>query len=161
MCPRHTQRACTLPLLSHSMKNTGKPSEEIFDESWKHLGKRAFIFKFEDTAALRGRNKGKAVMASAQPSDRLVIHDGDSYFAEIKSTVDPDRFKFSLLRKSQGFAAASAIAAGGTYFLFIHCLTRNRWYCLPYEVVAYAKTQGKGSLTWAELEPHAWSFPRA
>ena len=143
------------------MKNTGKPSEELFDDSWKHLGKKVFVFRFSDTADLRGMNKGKALTAKAQPSDRLVVHDGETYFAEIKSTIDTERFKFSLLRKVQGFAAAAAIAAGGTYFIFIHRLDRNRWYCLPYEVVAHAKVSGKGSLTWTELEPHAWSFPLA
>ena len=142
------------------MKNNGKPSEEIFDDAWKPLGKRAYVFKFEDTASLRGRNK-KAVFAAAQPSDRLLVHDGQTCFAEIKSTIDPVRFKFTLLRRVQGFAAASAIAAGGSYDVFIHNLSQNQWFRLPYSVIAAAKEEGRGSLTWDELSPYSWSFPLA
>lgn len=142
------------------MKNNGKPSEEIFDDAWKPLGKKAYVFKFEDTASLRGRNK-KAVFAAAQPCDRLVVHDGRTFFAEIKSTIDPERFKFSLLRRVQSYAATAAAAAGGDYFIFIHNLTQDQWFRVPYSVVAAAKAEGRGSLTWAELTPYSWSFPCA
>lgn len=141
------------------MKNTGKGAEQIFDDSWARLGKQAFVFKFSDTAELRGLNKGKSLIARAQPSDRLLVYKGETYFAEIKSTIDPDRFKFSLLRSSQGFAAAAALAAGGAYYVFIHNMDQDRWYRLPYEAIQQAKARKAGSLTWAELEPYAWSFP--
>lgn len=143
------------------MKNNGKPSEKLFEEAWARLGKRAWAFSFTDTAEARGMNKGKNVFVKAQPADYLVVYQGAIFFAEVKSTIDAERFKFSLLRTSQSYAAAATLAAGGPYYIFIHSLAQSRWYRVPYDVVAAAKAEKKGSLLWSELESFSWSFPNA
>lgn len=140
------------------MRNTGKPSEQIFDESWQRLGKKAYVFEFVDTAKASGMN-GRFSNTGAQPSDRLLTFEGHTSFAEIKSSTDPDAFKFSLLRKGQGFAAAAAMAAGGAYDVYFHSLPTDRWFKIPYSVIRQAKDAGRGSFKISELEPFAWTFP--
>lgn len=139
-------------------RNTGKLSEEIFDEAWKRLGKRAYVYTFIDTAKASGRNNRRTFM-DAQPSDRLLTFDGVTSFAEIKSSIDHENFKFSLLRQGQGFAAASAMAAGGAYDVYFHSLPYDRWFKIPYSVIRQAKDAGRGSFKISELEPYAWTFP--
>lgn len=140
------------------MRNTGKPSEQIFDDAWKRLGKKAYVFTFTDTARARGRSKSM-VTIEAQPADRLLVYEGEISFAEIKSTTDERAFRFSLLRKSQSFAAAATMAAGGRYDVFLHALAYDRWYRIPYRVIAEAKASGKGSISFFDLQPYLWSFP--
>lgn len=137
------------------MKNTGKPSEKIFDEYWARLGKRAFVFAFTDASEARGTNK-KKVYVKPQPSDRLVVFDGYTFFAEIKSTVHETRFDFSLLRATQGAFAAQAIIAGGAYEIFIHALAHDTWYRISYHQIRAIKESGKSSLKWTELKEHLW-----
>lgn len=137
------------------MKNTGRASEKIFDDSWARLGKRAYVFKFTDAAEARGTNK-KAVHVKAQPADRMLTYQGVNIYAEIKSTWDPDAFRFSLLRDTQSAYAAFVLAAGGPYDVFIHSLAYDRWYRVPYAVIKAAPNR---SMKWPELESYAWNFP--
>lgn len=137
------------------MKNTGRPSEDIFDASWQRLGKQAHVFVFTDAAKASGLNNRRTTIG-AQPSDRLLTYQGKTIYAEIKSTTDPEAFRFSLLRKTQGSYAAAILAAGGTYDLFIHALTTNQWYRVPYQVI---KSHTQKHLKWDELEKYKWSFP--
>lgn len=137
------------------VKNTGKKSEEIFDESWGRLGKHAHVFKFTDTAEARGMNKGK-VTIKAQPSDRLLTYKGVISYAEIKSTIDPEKFSFSLLRKTQSAYAAFILAAGGPYDVYLHRLAEDRWYKIPYSVIQNAPQK---HIKWPDLEAYAWTFP--
>lgn len=140
------------------MRNDGKQSEEIFDDAWTVLGKRAHVFTFVDTAKATGMNR-KKVNTGAQPSDRLVTFEGVIHYAEIKSSIDPDVFKFSLLRPTQSAYAAFVLAAGGPYFVYFHSLPYDRWFRIPYQVIKDAKAAGRGSLKIEELEPYAWTFP--
>lgn len=140
------------------MKNTGKPSEEEFDKAWARLGKRAHVFKFVDSAAATGLN-GRKTNTGNQPSDRLLTFEGQTIYAEIKSTVDERNFPFSLLRTTQGAYAAGVIAAGGTYDVFVHALAYGRWYRVPYALIRDTKAAGRASLSWLELAPYAWRFP--
>lgn len=140
------------------MKNTGKPSEKIFDDYWRTRGKVAFNFAFADSSSLTGLN-GKMVQALAQPSDRLVIHDGKVEFAEIKSTQDDTAFRFSLLRKKQSAFAAFILAAGGTYSVYVHRLLTDEWFRVPYQIINIVKEQGSQSIPWAEMQRvFRWSF---
>lgn len=132
-------------------KNTGKPSEKLFDEAFTRMGKQAFVFKFTDAAEARGTNK-KPVIIKAQPSDRIVTLNGHTFYAEIKSTTHATRFDFSLLRQTQGAYARMIEAAGGSYDIFIHALLPNVWFRIPYSLVWATKAAGRSSLTFAELE---------
>lgn len=108
-------------------KNTGKPSEAIFEEHWGAEGKVAFCHRITDASEVRGRSKG-FVVVKKQPSDYLVVDRGRTYFAEVKSTNDPVGFKKNLLRTSQSSFATMIEAAGGEYFYFIHSIALDKWW---------------------------------
>ena len=131
------------------MKNTGKPSEQDFDDHFTRLGKRAYVHAFTDAAEVNGMNKGRKRITNvkAQPADRLVVLDGEMFFAEVKSSVSvDDRFDFKLLRKTQGAAAAQAIAAGGAYWIYYHHINTGEWFRFPYSLVAAVKADGRSSI---------------
>lgn len=140
------------------MRNTGKPSEEKFDETWQRQGKSAFVFKFTDAAEATGMNKGaarrgaKVINIKAQPSDRLLVDRGRTEFAEVKSTTDPRNFTFKLLRTTQSAFAAMVLAAGGTYQIYVHRLDADVWYRVPYPLIQQTKDAGRASMSWAELD---------
>lgn len=140
------------------MKNTGKPSEQIFDDAWRLLGKRAHVFKFTDSAEATGTNR-RVTAVKAQPSDRLVTFNGETWYAEIKSTWDERNFPFSLLRPKQGAYAAGVIAAGGTYIVYVHSLVLNRWFAVPYQLIRAVKDAGRASIPWTDLTLHQWEPP--
>lgn len=133
------------------MRNTGKPSEHEFERYLNSLGKRVFFYRFPDAAEIRGRT-GAVGQARPVPSDYLVTHDGKTFYAEVKSTESDARFAFALLRTVQSAVAKQVLAAGGDYFVYIHALAHNRWYKVPYWLIANTKDAGKKSLTWEELE---------
>ena len=133
------------------MKNTGRKSEDIFDEAFQRMGKKAHVHVFTDSAEVRGMNK-KAVMVKAQPADRMVTCDGEMFYAEIKSSVSSyDRFDFSLLRPKQSAQATMVLAAGGRYFVFYHHILTDEWFCIPYLMIALVKDQGKSSIPLSTL----------
>ena len=133
------------------MKNTGRPSEDIFDQHWMLLGKRAYVHVFTDSAEVRGMNK-KQVMVKAQPADRLVVLDGLMFLAEVKSSVaSHDRFDFKLLQAGQSRAAAMVLAAGGEYLIYYHHLSTNEWFRFSYSEVKTAKEAGASSIPLAQL----------
>lgn len=139
------------------MRNTGRPSEQAWDDAWKIWGKHAHVFAFVDSAKATGLNNRKT-NTGAQPSDRLLTFKGVTSYAEIKSSVHED-FSFSLLRPTQTAYATGVIAAGGIYDVYFHSLPTNRWFRIPYQVIRDAKKAGRGSLKISELEPYAWTFP--
>ena len=141
-----------------TIKNTGKPSEKLFDDAWKRLGKVAHVFAFTDASEATGTNKRRTHI-KAQPSDRLVTFRGVTWFAEVKSTVHETRFDFSLLRTTQGAYAAMIIAAGGVYYAYVHRLATDVWYRLSYQEIQAVKDAGRASLRWDELEGNRWNFP--
>lgn len=135
-------------------RNSGKPSEELFDAHFARLGKRAVVFQLYDAAYISGLlGKATKVQIPAQPSDRIVTVDGETHYAEVKSTQDPTAFRFQLLRKSQSSAATRVLAAGGSYLVYVHRLLTNTWYRFSYDLIAQIKAQGKSSIPWADLEP--------
>ena len=127
-------------------------AEDDFDDYFKRKGKRAFVFKFPDAAEIYGR-VGKIGQTRAVPSDRIVTCEGETYFAEVKSTEDPLRFKRSLLRKSQSAFATQIISAGGQYLVFVKALATNQWYVMPYNVASACS-----SLLWSDMEPYKWTI---
>jgi penicillin-binding protein-related factor A (putative recombinase) len=139
------------------MRNTGKPSEEEFEEYFKSFGKRAYVHRFVDAAEIKGRT-GKVGEARPAPADYLVTVDGETFYAEVKSTEHETRFAFSLLRTVQSAIAKQVLAAGGDYCLYIHSLHLNQWFKVPYSQV---KSSPKKSLTWEELLPWRVTIARS
>lgn len=131
-------------------KNTGVSSEQIFDAAMTKAG--AYVYKFEDAKALYGKNK-KAVANDPKPCDRLVVLNGVTYWCEIKSTNDSERFAFDLIKKSQLGYARSVINKGGPYFFYVHSLTHNQWFRIPAAMVLHRiLNTEKRSFRWEELK---------
>lgn len=140
------------------MKNTGKPSEDAWKSKLDALGKRAFYHRLVDAAEIRGRTGVVAISAAAQPSDYILVLDGETSFAEVKSTTDPRKLAFNLLKKTQSASARMILAAGGTYWIFAHNLTTDTWYRLPYQLVKSTKEAGRSSLQWDEISHLIWTL---
>ena len=140
-------------------KNTGKTSESLFESSIEHLGKAAYLYRFPDAAEVRGRT-GKIGFVRPAPSDYLVSMSGMFFLAEVKSTQDQTAFRFSLLRKTQSAHARMAWSAGALYFIFLHDLTRNQWYRIPYSFVEdWKRDTGRSSVPWKNLEAFKYELP--
>ena len=131
------------------MKNTGKPSEKLFEAFLDRLGKRACYFRLVDASEITGRTGKVAVSARAQPSDYMVTMDGETFYAEVKSTVSKTSFPFSMIKPAQFAAGTRVTAAGGIYKIFIHRLDTDTWYVIPFRRVLETK---RSSIPWSELE---------
>jgi len=129
-------------------KNTGKPSEILFENALRHVyGKRVFIQEFYDAAYLHGLNK-RPVLAPEQPADRLVTANGTMFYAEIKSVLKGTSFPFSMIKSNQLRAAKEQSMAGGLYYFFVHDLAGDRFYMVPASQVLNTEKQ---SLKWDEM----------
>lgn len=136
-------------------KNTGKPSEELFEDHFTRFGKAAYVYRFVDAAEVRGRT-GRIGMIRPAPSDFFVVHNGNSFFAEVKSTQNPTSFPFSLLRRTQSAHAKMVMSAGASYFVFLHDLTRNLWFKIPYSFIE-GWTKSK-SIPWQHLSEFTYDL---
>lgn len=136
-------------------KNTGKPAQDEFERHWRGLGKQAYCIPFYDAAYLRGLNDGH-VEAPRQPADYLVTHNGVTFYAEVKSTENPTRFKFSMLRTNQWAAAHRVTVAGGEYFVFVKSLKLNRWFRVPASYIKLMKDIDVKSTPWDAMAHFKW-----
>lgn len=136
-------------------KNTGKPSERAFEARLSSAGKAAYFYRIKDAAAIKGLT-GKIGNVDATPSDYIVVIDGLTEFAEVKSTLDPERFSFSLLGKGQNSHAQRILTAGGGYRIYIHALVSGQWYRIPRLAIDSYQKFGRASLRWDEMNFYRW-----
>lgn len=129
-------------------------AEDDFDRHWKLKGKAAFLFEFKDARHLRGMNK-RPTAVPKQPSDRLVTHQGKTFFAEVKYTDHPTRFDFSLIKPGQHGTGKMVSAAGGDYRVYVKSGVHDQWFCIPYPVI---RDWHKQSMTWEDLQPYKVSI---
>lgn len=127
-----------------------KQAEIDFKESFDRYGKDAYVHRFTDTATAKATS-GAGAFVAAQPSDFLVTLSGSSFYAEVKSTIDPTTFHYSNVRKGQWAAARMITRAGGLYFFFLKSEHLGQWYCVPAAVLI---NHTKKSIEWTELEPY-------
>ena len=135
--------------------NTGKSSEKEFEARLSSLGKRAYFYRVKDAAAIRGLT-GKIGHADATPADYIVVVDGDTHFAEVKSTINETSFPFSMLKKGQNSHGMRILAARGKYNVYIHHLPTEKWFRVPLSVINAVRDIGKASLKWNDLERYRW-----
>ena len=140
-------------------KNTGKPSEKIFETAITRLGKQAWYLRLVDASEIVGRTKVISSSVRAQPCDYILVIRGHTEFAEVKSSVDSRAFRFSLLRTGQTAQAQMIVSAGGDYMIYVHALDTDTWYRFPYGVVDHYKHAGHSSIPWPELESFKWNIP--
>lgn len=140
------------------MRNTGKPSEQTFEEQIAAGG--GVVFRMRDAADLHGLNK-KRVAAFGQPSDFIVVSPLGMFFAEVKSSNHKTSLSLDCLTRSQKAAAAKcAIAnAGQHYRIYIHNMLTDQWYIMyAYEYVVLVRG-GVKSVKWQDLKPlKNWLF---
>lgn len=136
-------------------KNTGKKSENSFEAQLTKLGKRAYFHRLTDAADVKGRT-GVVGYQPKQPSDYMIVLDGQTSFAEVKSTQNQTSFPFSLLKPGQTAHAKRILAAGGNYLVFVHNLTTDVWYRIPMSVIEAVKARGNQSIPWSDLSEFVW-----
>jgi penicillin-binding protein-related factor A (putative recombinase) len=134
-------------------RNTGKPSEEEFESIITRYGKRAFLERLADAAEIKART-GRIGKVRAQVSDYILVLDGKTEWAEVKSTQDPTAFRFSLLKTKQKAKAAMITTAGGSYVVYIQRLPHGDWYRVPYHCI---HTHTKASMTWESIRTFKWN----
>lgn len=149
-----TKAAPPKPKAKVMTRNTGKPSENIFDSYVLMQGKRFCLIPFQDQASLVGLNRGKIVKSANQPSDRLVVWNGHTVFCEIKSTEDPTGFRLALIKDTQVGFAKKITAAAGQYDIFIHSLSLNQWFRVSWPEMAKFFEGPKRSVRWEELKSY-------
>lgn len=135
------------------MRNSGKPSEHIFENKISAHGKNGYFYRIPDAAEVRGRT-GRIGYIRKTPSDYIVTLYGETFYAEIKSTVNPKFFAKSFLKIGQKNAARQVLAAGGQYLIFIHSLATQEWYRVPANVLIETP---KTTFSWTELQHFKWA----
>lgn len=134
------------------MKNTGKPTEALFEASITGLGKDGYFYRIKDAAAIKGLT-GRVGHVDATPSDYICAVLGKTFFAEVKSTQHETLFEFKLLKKGQHAHSTRIVAAGGGYLVIIHRMLTDDWYIVPKSVLQrHEQLTTRKSMTWAELE---------
>lgn len=132
-----------------------KKTEVEFVDAFKPLGKRAYVARLADTAAAKATG-GKEAILQAQPSDFLLTVDGDTHYAEVKSSTNKTSFPFSNIKRGQWIASRRVVGAGGSYLFFIKNLVTKVWYVVPALVL---HKHNRKSIKWAEIEDYQWTSP--
>lgn len=138
-------------------KNTGKSSEQKWEDHFTALGKSAFYYRVVDAAEVRGRT-GKIGFIRPAPSDYVLVHMGRMSFAEVKSTQSKTSFPFSILRVTQSAMAKMVLAAGGVYEVYLHNILTDEWYKIPYQVIESVKESGHSSIPWSKLQDFKYAI---
>jgi len=147
-----------------TLRNTGKPSEKIFEDAFK--AKQAMVYRFEDYADVNFKKSLRGVKVRAggnpqkdrlavqeKPSDFLVTFSKITFYAEIKSVKNRTNFAFSTLQASQWKAATKTTINGGMYLVCIHLMEIDEWYMVPFRKIL-EQDKKKRSMNHQELKPY-------
>lgn len=138
-------------------RNTGKPTEALFEHSISALGKLGYFYRIKDAADIKGLT-GKIGHADATPADYIISVKGVLEFAEVKSTSDLTKFAFALLKKGQKSHGARIVASGGLYRVYVHRLDKDLWYRIPLRSIQAVQAVGKQSIPWEDMEQFRWQL---
>lgn len=134
---------------------TWRAAEDEFADFFKAYGKRAFVYRFQDTREAMGITGSRRVFTQSRPSDYLVTHEGVTFYAEVKSSQHEVSFNLNNIATAQWNAAIQHTAAGGQYFFFIRSEHGEAWYKVPAEFLIQIRKERK-SVRWAELSKFIW-----
>jgi len=124
-------------------RNDGKATEGLFDDLY--IAKRGVIwYSFVDT--FRARN-----FVPNQPADRLLIHEGQAWLVEIKSSIDPVRFPLKNISKKQVGHGRYWRTAGAEEVFIIHHILTNNFYFVPFRFVDEWFKESVSSVKWEDL----------
>ena len=129
-------------------RNDGKLTERLFDGRFvaeSAIDKNLVYYRFIDSSAARN-------MIQAQPADRLLIYKGQPILAEIKSSVDPDRFPLKNISKKQIGYGRRWVLAGAKSMFIIHRIQTNEFYFVPLTEVLKKFESKHKSWKWSELD---------
>lgn len=129
-----------------------KKAENDFKAAFDRLGKSAVVVRFADTAEAKVLN-GRKAYSRSQPSDFLVVVDGETFFAEVKSSEKEVSFPFSGIQPYQWAKSRQIVAADGLYFFFLKSECRDQWFKVPAQVLHQAE---KKSIRWDNLKGYEW-----
>lgn len=121
-------------------------------ESWFTNRKSAFVYQFEDAREAMGVRQSRKVFTKGQPSDYLVIDNGVTFFAEVKSSSESVSFALASIRKSQWSCAIQVVSAKGLYFFFIRKEPDRIWYKIPAAFFVDIQNAGVKSVKWKDIE---------
>ena len=132
--------------------NDGKAAEAAFVAHWERVG---HVERFRDLRDLMGINKGKRIADFPKPSDFIVSAPGvPLHFAEVKSTMERDRFDFKCIRDGQSAAAQRSYLRGDRgYMFYIFSYPRGQWFIMTSEDYAHQLKMGRRSIKFEELKP--------
>lgn len=134
------------------MRNTGKPTERMFEGSIDALGKQGYYYRIKDAAAIKGLTGRVGTGVDATPSDYICAVKGTTFFCEVKSTQHATLFEFKMLQKGQNAHGKRIIAAGGNYLVMIHRMLTDEWFLVAKKtLVDHETATGRKSITWEEL----------
>ena len=131
------------------MKKDWEIAEKEFEQFFSKLGKEAFVHRLTDTRAARN-------FVAAQPSDYLVVSQGDTFFCEVKTSKSSTSFSHHNIQPKQLASARRVIKAGGSYLFFIKSLALGKWFILPAQVILNAT---KKSTAWSDISQYEWKTP--
>lgn len=102
--------------------------------------KGSFIHRFIDThdinAQLGRFKEGKEmVFTYRKPSDFIVTYHGNTFYAEVKTTVNVKGTTNALFSEQEGMRNR-ILKADGRYFYFIYSFIKNQWYVVPGFIIA-------------------------
>lgn len=117
---------------------------EKFIYEWFNRNKSVACERFSDTSdTFQGRGVG--VVLSSKPSDFVVVDNGYTFFAEVKSTNNARGVTTSLFEQ-QRVKRDKFLKAGAGYSYFVFSTVRNAWYTIPASVIVE-----NANRTWDEL----------
>lgn len=138
------------------MRADWQDAEDQFQKQW--FGKTRWCYRFGDTREAMGSAGSRRVFTKPRPSDFLVVDNGNTFFAEVKSSHHETSFPLSAVQTPQWSAAVQTTSAGGSYFFYIKQETVSQWYCVPaYALIALQK-EGFKSVKWTHLEGFKCNF---
>lgn len=115
--------------------------------------KGSFIHRFIDTHDInaqlnRFKDDKPIIYTEKKPSDFIVIEDGITFFAEVKSTENVKGVTSALFKEQEGMRKR-ILKVNGLYFYFIYSLFNKCWYKVPGEII-----EEKENRKWEELEQY-------
>ena len=132
-------------------------AQQEFENIFALQGKAAYVFRVTDSAEVNGMNSGKAVLLRKQPSDYIVTHRGEMFYAEVKSSKNPRLFPFGQIEAGQWNGLGRQLAAGGAYYFFVHSFALKRWFKIPGSVIRNT-SDSRVSMRWDELQQYRWEL---
>ena len=133
------------------MKNDGTSSEELFEAYVRRVHPLAFLYRIADQKELSRGNALKGIVTRRTPSDYILTDGGVMAYTEVKSCSNDISFPFSYFTPGQNHAMTRQVAAGGSYWIWIHNISTNMMYRITGQDVLGARHKGKKSLKWTEI----------